>query len=1025
MNPERWERLEQLFHAALEQEPGLRTRFLREACGGDESLRREVGALLARQAESPEFLESPALQVEAQALAEELRAEASVPVWEPSAEPRPAPPPRRARSTRPPWWMYVIGVLFLGDWLLNSYCIVLGPRGFDFQSRWEAGRLRVTAVAPGSASDCAGIEPGDVVLALDGRPVRPPYFLRVVNPNLETGRTYRFDLQRAGRPVRVSHPMGRVGFGDRWTLILWEAEGFLLCATAVLIGFRRPHDFLARMGALALATLAISLGYWADLPPGGAVAWRSLPAGVGALLFAPAVVSFLVGPILLTFFVLFPRPLVHARWPWVVIWLPALCFVPIHLFNLLLLVYRPEQAYDALFPAAFRSAGVTLYGMYGLLSLAALAVNYFRLTDLNDRRRLRVLLVGGGAAVLPGLLRLLIWRSERFSGTFNWLSSGLANVLLTVGFVLLPLSFAYSILRYRLLDVQVIVRQGLQYAAARGVLLSVVPILGALLLADLLLHGEEPLVDILKARGWVYAVVAVTAAGAHWQRRRWTEAIDRRFFREQYDARRVLREVASEVGRARGFDGAVVAVAARIGAALHPEFVAVMHRPVAGAAFEALASSPADKAPPPMATDGVLMSSLRAVGNPLDVLMGESGWLPRRLPDRELEFVRRARIDLIVPIALEPTAPEALLVLGAKRSEEPYTSEDRDLLVAIALNLELLLERPEALTARASEAFEQCPRCGACYDTETRHCAHDGAALAAVRMPRRLAGRYHLERRLGSGGMGTVYEATDSALARRVALKVVREDRLGSPGAAQRFQREARAAAGFPHPNVVAVYDYGIEAGARAFLVMELLTGVTLRDQLRSRQRLDAALVIRIFRGLCDAVEAAHLRRLIHRDLKPENIFLACDGDTGSEVVKVLDFGIAKFLPGSEEQDAAWDPAETDAGVVVGTPGYMSPEQLLGEEPEVSWDLWALAVTAYESLTGVLPFPATSREEWRRSVLRGQHVPLAEHLTNPPAAWEDFFARSLAADRVTRPRSAAELLHRLQHALTMPPRAGE
>jgi len=203
LNPERWERLAQLFHAALEQEPARRQQFVREACAGDESLRREVDALLARQAESPEFLESPALQVEAQALAEELRAGGSV-VREPSgAERQPAPPAPRARSARPPWWMYVIGTLFLCAWLAKSYCIVLGPRGFDLGLRWQAGRMLVTAVAPGSASDRAGIEPGDVVLALDGRPVRPPVFLRVVNPGLETGRTYRFDLERAGRHVRV------------------------------------------------------------------------------------------------------------------------------------------------------------------------------------------------------------------------------------------------------------------------------------------------------------------------------------------------------------------------------------------------------------------------------------------------------------------------------------------------------------------------------------------------------------------------------------------------------------------------------------------------------------------------------------------------------------------------------------------------------------------------------------------------------------------------------------------------------
>ena len=117
---------------------------------------------------------------------------------------------------------------------------MLGPRGFDLALRWEAGRLLAAAVAPGSASDRAGIEPGDVVLALDGRPVRPPHFMRVASPNLEAGRTYRFDLERAGQRVQVSYPMGRAGLGERWTYILWEAEGLLLFATALLIGFDAP-----------------------------------------------------------------------------------------------------------------------------------------------------------------------------------------------------------------------------------------------------------------------------------------------------------------------------------------------------------------------------------------------------------------------------------------------------------------------------------------------------------------------------------------------------------------------------------------------------------------------------------------------------------------------------------------------------------------------------------------------------------------------------------------------------------------
>ncbi|RPJ54220.1 MAG: serine/threonine protein kinase, partial [Acidobacteria bacterium] len=551
---------------------------------------------------------------------------------------------------------------------------------------------------------------------------------------------------------------------------------------------------------------------------------------------------------------------IRARWPWAIAWLPALCWVPLYLRDAFLVVYRPAQAFTNLMPVEVRLVGTRLYGLYGLLSLLALAVNYFRLTDLNDRRRLRVLFIGGAAAVLPGIARLLIWRSASFSGVFNWLASGVPSILLAVVFVLFPACFAYSILRHRLLDIRLIIRQGVQHAAARGVLLSAVPILGVILVADLLVHGDQPLIRILEARGWAYAGLGIVAVAAHSQRRRWGEAVDRQFFRERYDARLLLHQVAAESARARTFEDAAPGVVTRVEAALHPEFAAVMDRPPDLACFRTLASSPADKGPPPIAAESSLISAVRTLGDPLDVLLGKSGSLRVRLTAEEKAFVRGARIDLIVAIAVAPAPHEALLALGATRSEEPYTRDDRDMLAAIAANLELLLERTAVLPAHAAEGFAECPACGACSDMGAETCAKDGAKLATVHGPRVFAGRYRLERRLGSGGMGAVYEAADSALQRRVALKVIREDRLGSAEAILRFQREARAAAGFPHPNVVTVHDYGIEAGTRAFLVMELLEGATLRDELRARGRLDAASVMRIFRGLCIAVGAAHAR---------------------------------------------------------------------------------------------------------------------------------------------------------------------
>jgi serine/threonine-protein kinase len=356
---------------------------------------------------------------------------------------------------------------------------------------------------------------------------------------------------------------------------------------------------------------------------------------------------------------------------------------------------------------------------------------------------------------------------------------------------------------------------------------------------------------------------------------------------------------------------------------------------------------------------------------------------------------------------------EAMLALGPKRSEEPYSDDDLEMLEAVASNLALLLDAPTPAPDRLSSEFEECPQCGTCYDSGAARCANEQAGLRPIGMPRTLAGRYRLERRLGRGGMGTVYEAVDVALDRPVAVKVVRDEWVHNPMATQRFRREARAVAGFAHPNVVTVYDYGVETGSRVFLVMELLHGTTLREELRRSGRLSPARTLDVLRGVGSAVGAAHERGFIHRDLKPENIFLVEHGGPA----KVLDFGVAKPLA---RVDAA-DPGaalETEVGVLVGTIGYISPEHLLGDSPDVSWDLWALTVVAYECLTAALPFPVESRDTWRRLVQGGRHRPLADRLEAPPQAWQTFFDRSFAADRTARPETAAEFFRQLEHALS-------
>src|SRR5439155_13206814 len=167
------------------------------------------------------------------------------------------------------------------------------------------------------------------------------------------------------------------------------------------------------------------------------------------------------------------------------------------------------------------------------------------------------------------------------------------------------------------------------------------------------------------------------------------------------------------------------------------------------------------------------------------------------------------------------------------------------------------LSTPVGVSAYSDrEAFEECPLCGTCYDFGVARCPRDGAALTLASQPRLLGHRYRVERRVGRGGMGTVYAATDTALERQVAAKLLRDD-LVDPHAAERFQSEARLGASLAHPNVVTVHDIGVTSSGRVFFIMELLEGVTLREELRRAQRLPPARVLHILHGVCSAVDAA------------------------------------------------------------------------------------------------------------------------------------------------------------------------
>ncbi|MCO4762421.1 MAG: protein kinase [Myxococcales bacterium] len=216
------------------------------------------------------------------------------------------------------------------------------------------------------------------------------------------------------------------------------------------------------------------------------------------------------------------------------------------------------------------------------------------------------------------------------------------------------------------------------------------------------------------------------------------------------------------------------------------------------------------------------------------------------------------------------------------------------------------------------------------------------------------AERYRIERRLGAGGMGCVYAATQLSMSREVALKVLNPELSDSDSAVKRFVREMKASTKVEHPNTIRVYDFGKSDEGRLFLAMELLPGQTLHQALRTAGALPTARLLRIAEQIARALSAAHAEGIVHRDLKPENVMLI-DKYGERDQVRVLDFGIARFAEGGVDNS---EPALTRTGTLIGTPLYMSPEQALGKPVDHRSDLYSLGVLLYQMATGVVPFTA-------------------------------------------------------------------
>src|SRR6266550_2317076 len=310
--------------------------------------------------------------------------------------------------------------------------------------------------------------------------------------------------------------------------------------------------------------------------------------------------------------------------------------------------------------------------------------------------------------------------------------------------------------------------------------------------------------------------------------------------------------------------------------------------------------------------------------------------------------------------------------------------------------------------------MKECPACRRCFPDDINHCPQDGDATTPSLLGEPiLDARYQLERRLGQGGMGVVFQARHIFLKTAHAIKVILPDLVGNdPMLVTRFRQEALAAAAIRHPNIIAVTDFGVVRGTMPFLVMEFVNGKSLQDILAEEGVVPPMRALDFITAIASGVGAAHRQNIVHRDLKPLNIMIQ-NGLPVAEGLKILDFGLAKIKSG--ELLGSFVQAKTSG--LMGSPFYMAPEQWSDEEPDSRADIYSLGIILYQMLGGDVPFKGSSIPSIMKKHLTESPPPLKSMGANVPPEIEAVVRHALAKEVGERTPSVEAFLEELKDAV--------